>query len=256
LLTRLTILLILIASCSTTLPPEPVSELGIGDAPIVRDTSKTYIYLTFDDGPVNGSKNIDSIITLEKIKASAFLVGKNAEMSKKYKISYGNYLSNPLIETYNHTYSHANDNYVWFYNHLDTVVNDIKKNDAYFNFKHKHIRFAGRNIWNTGKRKKVDSNSGSAASDTLVQLGYKIYGWDIEWHRYRNSKPKQSVDKMISGIEWILANQKEVTHKNIVVLMHDDMFQQPTEIAKLHEFIIRLKQHNDYVMEHIKFYPD
>ncbi|MEI6753481.1 MAG: polysaccharide deacetylase family protein, partial [Paludibacter sp.] len=36
---------------------------------------KQYVYLTFDDGPLDGSQNIDSIILTEKIKISVFLVG-------------------------------------------------------------------------------------------------------------------------------------------------------------------------------------
>ncbi len=223
---------------------------------IVRDSTKKYIYLTFDDGPINGSRQIDSVITQEKIKVSAFLVGKNAEMSKKYKISYGNYLTNPLIDIYNHTYSHANDNYIGFYAKPDTVLKDIKQNDVYFNFKYKNMRLAGRNIWNTGKHKKIDNNSGSLASDLLVQNGYKMYGWDIEWHHKKNGRPLQTVDKIVHGIEWIMANKKEVTKNNIVLLMHDEMFQKPEEIQKLQDLIQKLKQHPDYVFEQMKFYPD
>ncbi len=202
----------IILSCSNEIEKEVDGNLKGNnnlEQPIQNPTKK-YIYLTFDDGPINGSRQIDSIITKEKIKASAFLVGKNAEMSKKYKISYGNYLTNPLIDTYNHTYTHANDNYVSFYANNDTVLSDIKRNDNYFGFKYKNMRLAGRNIWNTGKRKKIDQNSGSLVSDMLVQNGYKTYGWDIEWHHYKNGKPKQSVDKIVSGIEWIFANKKEV----------------------------------------------
>jgi peptidoglycan/xylan/chitin deacetylase (PgdA/CDA1 family) len=223
---------------------------------VIRDSTKKYIYLTFDDGPINGSRQIDSIITIENIKASAFLVGKNAEMSKKYKINYGNYLANPLIGTYNHTYSHGNDHYVTFYANTDSVVEDIKRNDSYFKFKYKNIRLAGRNIWNTGKHKKTDGNSGSIASDVLVQNGYKMYGWDIEWHHKKNGRPVQSVEKIIHGIEWIFANKKEVTKNNIVLLMHDEMFQKPEEIKKLQDLIQKLKQHPDYVFEEMKFYPD
>ena len=36
---------------------------------------KQYVYLTFDDGPLDGSQNIDSIILAEKIKISVFLIG-------------------------------------------------------------------------------------------------------------------------------------------------------------------------------------
>src|ERR1700741_4915840 len=41
-----------------------------------------YIYLTFDDGPLNGSENIDSVILAERLKISVFLVGEHAQKSK------------------------------------------------------------------------------------------------------------------------------------------------------------------------------
>ncbi len=250
-------IIIFLISCNNTPEPKQIKEISKTIAQVkVQDSNKKYIYLTFDDGPISGSQQIDSIISLENIKASAFLVGKNAEMSKKYGINFGNYLSNPLIDNYNHTYSHANDHYVAFYANPDSVLRDIKQNDAYFNFKYKNMRLAGRNIWNTGKRKKIDGNSGSLASDLLAQNGYKMYGWDIEWHHKKNGKPVQSVDKIISSIDWIFANKKEVTKNNIVLLMHDEMFQKPEEVAKLQDLIQKLKQHPDYIFEQIRFYPD
>jgi peptidoglycan-N-acetylglucosamine deacetylase len=222
----------------------------------IQDTSKKYVYLTFDDGPINGSTQIDSLIKAEKIKASVFLVGKHGAKSTLLGIDYSFYFKNPYLDCYNHTYSHGNDRYKSFYANTDTVLADIKKNDSFFHFGHKNMRLAGRNIWNTGKRKRVDSESGSAASDALVQNGYKLYGWDIEWHHGKNGKPIQSVDRMLHGIEWIFENKKEFTKNNLVVLMHDEMFQKPIEINKLKAFIEKLRMHSDYVFEQIRFYPD
>lgn len=44
---------------------------------------KCYLYLTFDDGPLNGSENINTIILQEKIKISVFMVGEHVIKDKQ-----------------------------------------------------------------------------------------------------------------------------------------------------------------------------
>ena len=47
---------------------------------------KKYIYLTFDDGPLNGSENIDEVFKNEKLKVTVFLVGEHVEKNKTQSI--------------------------------------------------------------------------------------------------------------------------------------------------------------------------
>lgn len=114
----------------------------------------------------------------------------------------------------------------------------------------------GRNIWRIGQRKRNDGTSGEAAADLLATNGYKLYGWDIEWQHHPNATPVQSVDELVKEIDGMLSNGKSFTKDHIVVLIHDEMFQKKWEESELKQLIDKLKLHENYVFEHIRFYPD
>jgi peptidoglycan/xylan/chitin deacetylase (PgdA/CDA1 family) len=216
-----------------------------------------YIYLTFDDGPLNGSENIDSIILAERLKISVFVVGEHAEKSKQLGKYYKLYEQNPFVEVYNHSYTHAKDRYALFYSNPLNVMSDIQKNEQLLNLHYKIVRLPGRNMWRIADRKRDDGASGSAAADLPAKNGYKLYGWDIEWqHNSKNGTPIQSVDEMTKEIENRLESGNSFTKNHIVVLIHDEMFQKKWEESELKQLIERLKLHQDQVFEHIRFYPD
>jgi peptidoglycan/xylan/chitin deacetylase (PgdA/CDA1 family) len=216
-----------------------------------------YIYLTFDDGPLNGSENIDSVILAERLKISVFLVGEHAEKSKELGNYYKLYEQNPFVEAYNHSYTHANDKYKLFYSNPQNVLADIQKNEQLLNLRYKIVRLPGRNMWRIGDRKKNDEESGSAAADLLAKNGYKLYGWDIEWqHNAKYGTPIQSVDEVQKEIESRLENGNTFTKDHIVILIHDEMFQKKWEESELKQLIDKLRTHENYVFEHIRFYPD
>jgi peptidoglycan/xylan/chitin deacetylase (PgdA/CDA1 family) len=220
-------------------------------------SSLEYIYLTFDDGPLNGSENIDSIILAERLKISVFLVGEHAEKSKQMGNYYKMYEQNPFVESYNHSYTHANDKYSLFYSKPLNVLADIQKNEKLLNLRFKVVRLPGRNIWRIGNRKKDDEISGSEAANLLAKNGYKLYGWDIEWqHNAKNGAPIQTVEEMTKEIENRLQTGNSFTKDHIVILIHDEMFQKKWEESELKELIDRLRLHQNYIFEHIRFYPD
>ena len=41
-----------------------------------RDTALRHIYITFDDGPLEGSEDIDDAVRQEKINVNVFVVGR------------------------------------------------------------------------------------------------------------------------------------------------------------------------------------
>ena len=226
-------------------------EIKKGMAPL------KYIYLTFDDGPLNGSENIDSIILQERLKISVFLVGEHAEKSKQAGNYYKLYEQNPFVDVYNHSYTHANNKYALFYSNPQNVLTDIQKNEQLLNLRHKIVRLPGRNIWRIGERKRDDGVSGPAAADLLAKNGYKLFGWDIEWqHNAKDGTPVQSVDQMVKEIESRLESGNTFTKDHIVVLLHDEMFQKKWEESELKQLIDKLRMHENYVFEHIRFYPD
>ena len=216
-----------------------------------------YIYLTFDDGPLKGSENIDSVILGERLKISVFLVGEHAEKSKQLGTYYKLYEQNPFVEVYNHSYTHANNKYELFYSNPENVLADIQKNEQLLNLRYKIVRLPGRNMWRIGGRKRDDGISGSAAADLLEKNGYKVYGWDIEWqHNASNGTPVQSVDEMVKEIETRLESGNTFTQENIIILIHDEMFQKKWEESELKQLIDKMRLHQNYMFEHIRFYPD
>jgi peptidoglycan/xylan/chitin deacetylase (PgdA/CDA1 family) len=216
-----------------------------------------YIYLTFDDGPLMGSEYIDSVVLAEKLKINVFVVGRNVSLSPLLSNYLSMYEHNPYIETYNHSYTHASNKYKKFYSNPQGVLNDINKNEDLLHLNYKIVRLPGRNIWRVDSRSKnFYDSSGSASANLIAKNGYKIYGWDIEWQHAKNGKPIQSVSTMVHAIETRLQNGTTFTPNNIVVLLHDEMFQKKWEEDELKQLLDSLRRNQDYVFEHIRFYPE
>jgi peptidoglycan/xylan/chitin deacetylase (PgdA/CDA1 family) len=215
-----------------------------------------YVYLSFDDGPLNGTENIDSVILAEKLKISVFIIGRNAEESKRLGLYYKMYEANPYVEAYNHTYTHANNKYRKFYRHPDQVLADVEKNEKILNLKYKLVRLPGRNMWRLDGRRRDDMKSGGTAADLLAENGFRVVGWDIEWEHRNDGSPIQSVEKMENEIINRLESGSTFTRNHIVILLHDEMFQKKWEESELKQLIDHLRLHTNYVFEHMRLYPD
>lgn len=215
-----------------------------------------YIYLTFDDGPLEGSERIDSVVLAEKINISVFLVGIVEEQSKLLQSYVKLYEENPYIDMYNHSYSHANDKYHLYYTNPENVLADIQKNDELYGFKYKIVRLPGRNMWRIGDKKRDDISSGSTSADLLAENGYKVFGWDVEWqHNPKNGSPIQSASEMAKLIERLFSDKESFTPGPVVVLMHDEMFKAGWEASELKALMDELRKDAAYVFEHIRSYP-
>lgn len=236
--------------------------LGVSLLGTPADKSQTplpvkYIYLSFDDGPLNGSEHIDSVVLAERLKISVFLVGEHVEKSKRLGIYYKMYEQNPFVESYNHSLTHAENKYEAFYRNPEKVLTDIRLNEQLLGLRFKIVRLPGRNIWRIGTRKLDDGTSCASSADLLAENGYKLCGWDIEWqHNAATGAPVQPVDQMVKAIESRLESGKTFTKDHIVVLIHDEMFQKRWEESELKQLIEKLKQHENYLFEHLRFYPD
>lgn len=221
-----------------------------------KEKTKKYIYLTFDDGPLNGSQNIDQVFLNEKLKVTVFLVGEHVEQNKTMTDYFKYYEENPYIEECNHSYTHANNQYKKFYSNTENSIADIVKNQELLKLQDKIVRLPGRNMWRIDGRSKNDGASGIETANGLSKLGYKVIGWDLEWsHHPKDGTPVQSVQTIYKSIVNQLENKKTFTKDNIVVLIHDEMFQKSWEESELKQLVDLLKQHDNYIFEQIKFYP-
>lgn len=138
------------------------------------------IYLTFDDGPLEGSEDVNDAVRREKTKINVFVVGLNMLYSKRLRGYLQMYETNPWIEAGNHSFSHAHDDYSAYYNNPDAVFQDFRKNEETLHLTNKLARLPGRNMWRLKDRHIDDVKSGSKAADTLFTNGFKIFGWDLE----------------------------------------------------------------------------
>jgi len=232
---------------STTLPQKP-------DSTILND--RKFIYLTIDDAPLNGSAYIDSIISRTQIKANIFMVGNPIDGSGKFKAYYDILKNNSHIEIYNHSYSHANNRYANFYKDPDMVLKDFEKNQTAFGIQYKIARLPGRNLWQIGEKKKNYKQTGSTSAQLLVENGYKVFGWDIEWkYNAKDYSPEQNIDKLMEEIENMYEKSLTFSKNHIVLLMHDQMFSKRNEKNDLEELINKLKEKN-YTFEYLSSYPE
>lgn len=224
--------------------------------PAVKKLPLKYIYLTFDDGPLQGSENIDSVILAERLKISVFLVGNNITHSTLLQGYFKAYEQNPYIECYNHSFTHANGKYQEYYSKPQGVLDDIRHNEQFLNLRYKIVRLPGRNIWRVNGRKRDDVPASAAAADLVASQGYKLFGWDVEWqHHPSDGTPIQSVDQMMQEIISRLESGETFTKDHIIILIHDEMFRKSWEESELKQLIDKFRTHENYVFEHLRFYP-
>ncbi len=215
-----------------------------------------HIYLTFDDGPLEGSDEVSDAVQTEKIEVTVFVVGSRVVASRRLKDYYHLYELNPYIEIGNHSYSHARDAYRKFYENPEQVLLDFLKNQMVLHLKSKLARLPGRNMWRLTGRIKNDVTSGASSADLLFKHGYRVFGWDLEWqHDSRTGAPIQTVEDMVDLIKKVLAEKKTVTENHLVLLCHDEMFRKKWEETELKELTERLRATGEFSFNHLSDYP-
>lgn len=226
------------------------------DSILVDIEPKKCIYLTIDDSPLNGSVYIDSVVSKAKIKTNIFMVGNPIDGSGKFKKHYNMLKENSYIEIYNHSYSHANNKYATFYKSPESVLADFEKNRTDFEISHKIARLPGRNLWQVGEKTKNYKQSGATSAQMLVENGYKVFGWDVEWkYSAKDYSPEQTVDELIEEIETVYNKSRTFAKEHVVLLMHDQMFAKKNDENDLEALIDKLKERN-FTFEYLTSYPE
>ncbi len=214
-----------------------------------------HVFLTFDDGPLVGSAAIDSIARARKIKVSAFLVGRHAGMGKGRQRDLERYKANPYVACYNHSFTHAYNRFNTFYSNPTSALADFEKNEVDLRLEHKIVRLPGRNIWIYDNVRKIDLKSGASTADLLYSNGYRVYGWDVEWRiQSTTGIPVQPLNEVFNRMRNFMNNKSSMRPNNVVLLMHDDMFQTRKGKQLLLQLLDSL-QKQDYKFEFIEDYP-
>lgn len=226
---------------------------------IKYDSSKRYIFLTWDDSPQPpGTVNSKAVFVAEDIKATFFSVGFNQVGPFKKRLIDSLRNEYPRFLLANHSFSHGfNDKYSKFYSPAmtDEALNDFLKNETELKIPVKIIRLPGNNTWASN-----GDIHGQKSSTPLIRkldsLGYKIIGWDLEWTQQRGTKaPQESVDEMIKRINQKFDDGNTNVQNAIVILSHDRLFEKPQYVDSLRRFINLLKQDTRNVFETIDHYP-
>ncbi len=218
---------------------------------------KKTIYLTFDDGPNKGTKNMMHIVQQEEIPVTLFIIGEHVYGSKAQTTIFDSVVNCNLFEIANHSFTHAFENkYAKFYQVPDSAVKDFKRCADSLHLSAQIIRTPGRNIWRTQTINCTDINTSKAAADSLFANGFTIAGWDLEWHYDDKLNLTNTSDEMVLQVDSMFTNAKTKTPDQLVLLAHDQVYQKPNDSAELHQFIIKLKVKNEYNFETISKYPD
>ena len=224
------------------------------------DSTKKYVFLTFDDGPQPGTENVMDAIKETGIKATFFMVGQHATFSPLMK-SYVEKIRNGYPEFFltNHSYSHAfNDHYIAFYHNPTGAYNDFMRADTSLKVPAHIFRFPGNNAWVLDKGRMRGTKLVRPLMNIVDSLNGKVIGWDVEWHFKRNpnghgSVPIQGAQLMARQIINTLEKNETYRKNSVVMLAHDRMFHLPNYKDSLVSMINILKQqHPEYVFETVE----
>jgi len=243
-----------VSSAGYVKPDATEVKLTRTDAP--KKKKKT-IYLTFDDGPNKGTRNLMHIVQAEDVPVTLFIIGQHVYGSKEQTAVFDSIVNCNLFEIANHSFTHAFQNkYAKFYQVPDSAIKDFKRCADSLHLTANIIRTPGRNIWRTRLVTATDNNASKAAADSLFANGYTITGWDLEWHFDDKLALKNSSDEMVLQVDSMFSHAKTKLPDQLVLLAHDQVYQKPDDSAELHKFIIKLKAKNEYNFEVISKYPN
>lgn len=220
------------------------------------------IYLTFDDGPLPGTKNVLSVLSEENVPAAMFMVGLHVETIPDGRELLAEAKSMSLVTVGNHSYSHANNRYRRYYSNTKAVVADmLHANQVLGLTPMVHARLPGRDVFRlpTVYREDLSINVAQWEREWLdyelvAEAGFYLYGWDFEWVHSDDGKPVQSVDRLVSEIDHLFQYGRFTQPGKLILLMHDQMFQDQFNGRDNLQSLIRKLRQRGYVFGDIRNY--
>lgn len=223
-------------------------------APVKKKKKK--IYLTFDDGPNKGTRNVLDIVKDEKIPVTFFIVGEHVYASVNQNITWDSLLATQGIDLCNHSYSHADGKYEKFYQSPDSVISDFQRAQDSLQLTNNIVRTPGRNMWRMDSIQFTDLKKSKAAVDSLQKAGFTVMGWDLEWHYdHKDLSVKNTADDVIRQIDSVFSNKKTKSTDHLVLLAHDQVYQKSKDSIELRQLIQKLKMKDEYELSLATSYP-
>jgi peptidoglycan/xylan/chitin deacetylase (PgdA/CDA1 family) len=245
----------------TTLPPpvkEKVSpqENAVVKSPPKIKSKKKKIYLTFDDGPNKGTRNVLHIVQDEGIPVTFFLVGEHAFASVGQKQVWDSLQIARHIALCNHSFTHAHNRYDKFYQQPDSVVRDFKRAQDSLHLTNNIVRTPGRNIWRIDSLQFTDIKKSKAAADSLQKAGFAVMGWDLEWHYdHTTMSVTHTAEELIRQIDSVFEKGKTKLKDHLVILAHDQVYCKTADSFQLRQLVQQLKQKEAYELVLATEYP-
>ena len=234
----------------------PDSTTKIVATPLVKKKAKT-IYLTFDDGPNKGTKKMMHIIEEEQVPVTLFIVGEHVYRSKEQTATFDSLISCQYFEIANHSFTHAFHNkFAKFYTVPDSALKDFIRCADSLQLKTNIVRLPGRNTWRTTNITSTDNNKSKPAADSIYNNGFTEVGWDLEWHYDASLKLMNNSDELIQQIDSMFVHNKTKTPNHLVLLAHDQVYEDANDSSELHQLIIKLKAKDEYNFEMVSKYPE
>jgi len=227
--------------------------------PVVKKKKKKKVYLTFDDGPNKGTRNVLSIIEQEKVPVTFFVIGEHTEASRYQEMMWDSlqFLPDTMVDICNHSFTHAwHNRYDKFYEHPDSVIKDFQHCHDSLHLQNNIVRTPGRNSWRIDTLQCTDLKKSITAIDSLQSAGFVVMGWDLEWHyNPKTLSLKNKDDDLLREIDSIFSKGKTKSPFHLVILAHDQVYADPDDSAELHNFIKKLKLRQEYELELVSRYP-
>ena len=224
-------------------------------APVKKKKKK--IYLTFDDGPNKGTRNVLDIVKDENIPVTFFIVGEHVFASVNQNNTWDSLQMAKQIEICNHSYTHAwHNKFEKFYESPDSVVSDFQRAQDSLDLKNNIVRTPGRNAWRIDSLQFTDLKKSKAAVDSLQKAGFIVMGWDLEWHYdHKELTVKNSADDLLKQIDSVINNKRTKSPEHLVLLAHDQVYGKTKDSAELRQLIQKLKLREEYELSIATSYP-
>lgn len=188
--------------------PDPVMpNLPAGDGAETVVPNGKVIYLTFDDGPSAHTARLLDVLDLYGVKATFFVVNTGYMHLLPRMAAAGHTIA---MHTYTHKYDKVYASDEAYFNDLYAIQNVI---NAYTGQMPTLLRFPGGSS-NTVSRKYCPGIM-SRVSQTLTEMGYHYFDWNVDSRDASTGKSKQAViNNVIGGCK----------NKNYSVVLQHDIF--------------------------------
>jgi peptidoglycan-N-acetylglucosamine deacetylase len=237
-----------------SLKSKPVAEAP--PVTVKKKPKKKKLYLTFDDGPNKGTKNVLTIVKDEQVPVSFFIVGEHVFASIGQHQLWDSLKMTEQIELCNHSFCHAKGRYEKYYQLPDSVVNDFKRTQDSLQLDNSIGRTPGRNIWRIDTLQFTDLKKSAAAADSLQNAGFVLMGWDLEWQfDHKTMSVTATAEKMIAQIDTAFMRNRTKCRDHLVLLAHDQAYVKSGDSLELRLFLQLLKQKDEYELSLVTNYP-